>query len=65
MQQARPKGLIDLSPQARDMNVDHVVKRRRAVRLPPHIASKHLPRYNSVAIPHEKFQQLELPGREF
>src|SRR5262249_58961456 len=55
---------IDLSAEPRDLNVDHVVERRRATGLLPDVAGQHFARDQVALMAQQVFEQLELARRQ-
>src|SRR5262245_4735065 len=56
--------VIELAAQPRHVDVDHVVERRAAMQLLPHVAAQHLARHDLPRMIHQIREQLELTRRE-
>src|ERR1700693_2237508 len=48
----------------REVNVDYVVERCRAIRLTPHFTRYHLPRHRLIVMLREKREQIEFARRQ-
>jgi len=52
--------VVEFSAQMREMNIDHIIERRRAVRLAPDFACDHLAPHSLIMMLREKREQIEL-----
>src|SRR5439155_16364097 len=55
---------VDFLAETRDLNINHVVERRRAPRFLPHLARQHLPRDQVALMPEQVFEQLKFADGE-
>src|SRR5947209_12723703 len=55
---------IDLLSQSGDLDIDHVIERRRTPRLFPDLSREHFARHQMALVAQEVFQQLEFANRQ-
>src|SRR5437870_4382655 len=55
--------LVEFPAQMRQMNIDHIIKRCRAIRFAPNLTRNHLPRDSFIMMLREKREQIEFTWR--